>query len=77
MEQVPDALDRRVRRQESADHFRVVSLGSLTREHSHHALSLELFGGCQDTQLVVHKDTILNRVTPLDVIRCLFLMTIE
>ncbi len=49
----------------------------MTREHSRHALSLELFGGCQDTQLVVHKDTILIWITPLDVIQCLFLMDIE
>ncbi len=77
MEQAPDALDRRVRRRESADHLRVVSLGSLTREHSRHALSLELFGGCQDTQLVVPKDIILIWVTPLDVIQCLFLIDIE
>ena len=49
----------------------------MTREHSRHALSLELFGGCQDTQLAIHKDTTLIWVTPLDVIQCLFLMDIE
>jgi len=49
----------------------------LTREHGRHALFLELYGSCQDTQLVVHKDITLTLVTPLDVIQWLFLTDTE
>jgi hypothetical protein len=68
VEQIPDTLDRHIRRRQSAEHFRVVSILARAREHGRHALSPDLLDRVQDTQLVIDKNIMLGRIAPLDVI---------
>src|SRR5579884_4152232 len=77
IEQVPDMLDRHVRRREGAEHLRVVRIDALAREYGRHALSPEFFDRRQDTQLVVNKNVMLGRIAPLDVVEGLFLVDID
>src|SRR6266404_3073099 len=52
----------------AAKHFRVVSILARAREHGRHALSPDLLDRVQDTQLIIDKNIMLGRITPLDVI---------
>jgi hypothetical protein len=45
-----------------------VSILARAREHGRHALSPDLLDRVQDTQLIIDKNIMLGRITPLDVI---------
>ena len=57
---------------EGADHFMVVSTGSLPQEHARYPLSPELLDRCQDAQLVVCKNALPSRIASLDIIKDLY-----